>query len=321
MDEQKPKSKSQWKRLNKKGITRITVGGFKSIIEEKSIEVRPLTILAGANSSGKSGIMQPLLLLKQTLEATYDPGVLLLNGPNVTFSSSDQLLSHLNHGKFVEAFHIGIDVEMEETLTTYFRRSQNKGLDLEQTINSFEDQKYRLYLDMPQDEINQAFLSTLSGIVQDTLGLNSKVVLTRNRCFYTLAVRNWDGSTFPVPMTSEDLIGSSIRQVIHLPGFRGNSERTYPVTSVGSEFPGTFDNYVASVIDQWQKNDRNNKLIQVNRDLTRLGLTSKIVARRINDIQIELLINRFLRSDKEDMVNIVSACPICDGRDTGRCNH
>jgi hypothetical protein len=293
MIEQKPKSKSQRKQ-NRKGITRITVGGFKSINQERSIEIRPLTILAGAISSGKSSMMQPLLLLKQTLDAPYDPGALLLNGPNVNFSSSDQLGSRLNYGKFVEAFHVGIEVGMEETLTTYFRRSQTKGLDLEQTVNRSDDEKYRLYPDMPQDEINQAILSTLFGIVQDTLGSSSNVVLTRNRCFYTLANRNWDGSTFPIPLYSEDLGGRFIRQVIHLPALRGSPERTYPVKFVGSEFRGTFENFVASVIDQWQKNSKNDKLKQVNHDLARLGLTSKVVARRINDIQIELLANRFL---------------------------
>src|SRR5262245_11416068 len=73
-------------------LTSITVAGFKSIGPERSIEVRPLTILAGANSSGKSSIMQPLLLLKQTLEAPYDPGALLLNGPNVKFTRVEQML-------------------------------------------------------------------------------------------------------------------------------------------------------------------------------------------------------------------------------------
>ena len=68
------------------GITRLTVAGYKSIEQEQSIEIRPLTLLAGANSSGKSSVMQPLLLLKQTLEAAYDPGALLLNGPNVKFT-------------------------------------------------------------------------------------------------------------------------------------------------------------------------------------------------------------------------------------------
>src|ERR1700736_2030593 len=75
------------------GITRIAVEGFKSIVKKQSIEIAPLTILAGANSSGKSSIMQPLLLLKQTLEATYDPGPLKIDGPNVTFTSSEQFLS------------------------------------------------------------------------------------------------------------------------------------------------------------------------------------------------------------------------------------
>lgn len=64
-------------------IRAISVRGFKCFAAESRIEIRPLTILAGANSSGKSSIMQPLLLMKQTLEATYDPGALLLSGPNV----------------------------------------------------------------------------------------------------------------------------------------------------------------------------------------------------------------------------------------------
>src|SRR6267142_499309 len=74
-------------------ITEIQVAGFKSISDEQSIEIRPLTILAGANSSGKSSMMQPVLLLKQTLEAPYDPGALLLDGPNVKFTSVEQMLT------------------------------------------------------------------------------------------------------------------------------------------------------------------------------------------------------------------------------------
>ena len=52
---------------------RITVEGFKSISKPHTLDFRPLTLLAGANGSGKSSFMQPVLLLKQTLEAPYDP--------------------------------------------------------------------------------------------------------------------------------------------------------------------------------------------------------------------------------------------------------
>ena len=75
-------------------IERISVEGFKCIRERASIEFSPLTILAGANSSGKSSIMQPLLLLKQTFEAPLDPGSLLkLDGPNVRLTDARQCLS------------------------------------------------------------------------------------------------------------------------------------------------------------------------------------------------------------------------------------
>ena len=84
-----PHTKQQYK-----GISEISVRGFKSLSRESRIEVRPLTILAGANSSDKSSIMQRLLLMKQTLEASYDSGPLLMNGPNAKFTSADQFISH-----------------------------------------------------------------------------------------------------------------------------------------------------------------------------------------------------------------------------------
>ena len=74
-------------------ITALTVKGFKSISTEQRIDICPLTILAGANSSGKSSMMQPALLIKQTLESQYDPGPLLINGPNVRMTAFDQLFS------------------------------------------------------------------------------------------------------------------------------------------------------------------------------------------------------------------------------------
>ena len=46
-----------------RAIAEIRVAGFKSVRKEQSIEIRPLTILAGANSSGKSSMMQPLRIV------------------------------------------------------------------------------------------------------------------------------------------------------------------------------------------------------------------------------------------------------------------
>src|SRR5438093_5693482 len=104
------------------GITHLVVGGFKSIANEQRIEIRPLTILAGLNSSGKSSIMQPVLLLKQTLEASYDPGPLLLSGPNVKFASADQLLSRVAHENPSAAFRVAMRLNNGAFFETMFRQ-------------------------------------------------------------------------------------------------------------------------------------------------------------------------------------------------------
>ena len=47
----------------------IRVKNFKSVADSEDFELRPLTVLAGINSSGKSTLLQSMLLLKQTLES------------------------------------------------------------------------------------------------------------------------------------------------------------------------------------------------------------------------------------------------------------
>lgn len=51
---------------------------FKAFGETVTIPIRPLTLIFGANSSGKSSIFQSLLLLKQTLEEAKNPKTALL---------------------------------------------------------------------------------------------------------------------------------------------------------------------------------------------------------------------------------------------------
>ncbi len=309
MAEQKPKRQTAVK--NSEGITRLTVGGFKSIYPEQSIEIRPLTILAGANSSGKSSIMQPLLLLKQTLEATYDPGALLLNGPNVRFTSVEQLLSRVVGGRTVDGFHVGIEVGSRISVSTSFKKSEKKGFDVTETTYRFDQGRYHLYEGMSHDALQSLFS------IVATFGLRkgfiSEVALTRTRSFLTLSGQTEPAKedqamfTLPVPMPGWPVTNDYILHIIHLPGLRGNPERTYPITAVDSKFPGTFENYVASVIRQWQVEGESDKLEMVNHDLSRLGLAGKVVARAIDDTQVELQVNRLPSSGKdgtEDMVSI-----------------
>lgn len=67
------------------------VSNFKSVHEETELEFGPLTILAGANSSGKSTIIQSILLIAQTLAHKGGSRPIVLNGSLVSLGQFDDL--------------------------------------------------------------------------------------------------------------------------------------------------------------------------------------------------------------------------------------
>ena len=83
---------------------KISIQRFKSIDSVKEFQIENLSIMAGANSSGKSSLTQSLLLLKQTLESSSDD-VLYLHGPYV----QARQLSDLIHNHSTKGFSINLD--------------------------------------------------------------------------------------------------------------------------------------------------------------------------------------------------------------------
>lgn len=61
-------------------VDSIALENFKAIKSRLALDLRPLTILCGSNSCGKSSILQSALLLKQTTEAQGPGQVLVANG-------------------------------------------------------------------------------------------------------------------------------------------------------------------------------------------------------------------------------------------------
>jgi len=255
------------------GITRIAVEGFKSIAKRQEIEIAPLTILAGANSSGKSSIMQPLLMLKQTLEATYDPGPLKIDGPNVAFSRNEEFLSRNGQS---EPRRLRVGISAGDIFTFEFTFA---GLELTEQTYRVRDSSLTLRPTMSCEEIQEAangFGSTKPFAVE-------KLSVTRDRFLLNLRMSD---PPYPVSLLSPE---PAIQGVIHVPGLRGNQARTYLAPPVGKDFPGTFDKYVASVILAWQLG-QNGHYAALNADLQRIGLAESVSANRINDVAIELRI-------------------------------
>jgi predicted ATPase len=275
------------------GITRIAVEGFKSISKRQSIEIAPLTILAGANSSGKSSIMQPLLMLKQTLEAPHDPGPLLISGGNVKFTSSDQFFSRTaGLQKLVKRLSLEVTMAQSEFRVT-FSKGSKPSLEVLEETRVLKGTLVTVRPNMLSHEIRQVVGKAYP------FGDNPDLVfsIVPNRFFLDVYVQ----SSPPFRLSAG--IEPWIQGVIHVPALRGSSSRTYAAPGAGPNFPATFDYYVASVIESWQT-EKSTEGDSLNNDLRFLSLAQSITARRLTDVEIDLQVNRLPNGASEDMVSI-----------------
>lgn len=305
------------------GITEVRIRGFKSLggEEDHRIQIRPLTLLAGANSSGKSSAIQPLLLLKQTLESGFDPGPLRLHDTHVRFTLPDQILWHSAGQKPVKEFRIGLELDGSSHLRSVFRleKTRRRG----KAASDFKliameyakgGDSFVLQPGTEHEEIVR-FVGPLEDMRKEFEGSTKGSWhwrVRRHRCFFGLELFDPSGqsadsySLFPGPLTPAAAFEDRLLEIIHVPGLRGNPTRSYQTTAVGKMFPGTFESYVASIVSHWQENDRN-RLKELDKALGSLGLTWKVRAEEIDATQVELKVGRLPHAQQggaQDLVNI-----------------
>lgn len=117
-------------------LTRIRLENFRSWKDTKDISLRPITGLFGANSSGKSGLIHSILLLKQTAESADRGNVFNFGGKTAQVEMGD-FASVLNrHEKDCQlGISLGWRTEREVKITDTFKsrevtRSKDVGFDV-----------------------------------------------------------------------------------------------------------------------------------------------------------------------------------------------
>ena len=280
------------------GINRISVAGFKSLIHEHSIELRPLTILAGTNSSGKSSMMQPLLLMKQTLASSYDPGALLLNGAHLRFTSVDQLLSRQGKRQLRDSFSIALGIGSMDLKVNYQARKkpgfQVDSMEVTQKMVSSGQLKSIISDRMTRDDIVNLFHDDVAE--PDIASWD----VSRDFCFLEVLGFRKKGVPFAFSPT---FVVREINRLIHLPGLRGNPERTYTTTAVDELHKicrGTFETYTASILNDWQESSDTEKLLILGEQMKLLGLADKVKTKQINDTEVEVFVSRTMNGNSED---------------------
>lgn len=64
-------------------LTSVSLKNYKSFMDLESLEIKPLTLLCGTNSSGKSSILKSILMIKQTTEKETPYNKLAFSGKYV----------------------------------------------------------------------------------------------------------------------------------------------------------------------------------------------------------------------------------------------
>lgn len=100
-------------------LRRMDLNGFKCWRKKASFKLRPLTILTGANSSGKSSVIQAILMAAQTVQSSSHESSVVLNGPLARMGSFHDVVSE---GKTSMGFAFELDVKAQDAAFIKKRR-------------------------------------------------------------------------------------------------------------------------------------------------------------------------------------------------------
>lgn len=104
-------------------INKWILDNFKSIDKEKELKFRPLTIFTGANSSGKSTVLQSILLVTQTIQSSNASRSVVLNGTFKKFGSYSDVVNKRDLNKNIEiGFTLDDNSEGNNPRSAFLRR-------------------------------------------------------------------------------------------------------------------------------------------------------------------------------------------------------
>ncbi len=88
-----------------------SIENFKPIVNSGELQFAPVTVLAGRNSSGKSSLLQSILMIAQTLSNQIPDRALLPNERIVQLGTFEDILSILSNTR---TFRVGFELEIDD---------------------------------------------------------------------------------------------------------------------------------------------------------------------------------------------------------------
>ena len=187
-------------------ITHVRMKNFKSWKDSGEVKLAPLTGFFGTNSSGKSSLLQMLLLLKQTAERSNADEVIFFggNGSLVNLGSFDEVI----HGHNVdEPLELGFGCKFQDPLKIrIIQRPNDYPNSILVNVPSFN---FKTIMKQKEGELNiEDFSYQTSSFNLEIVPHESTVYLGRERIGESSEIKNCYG----VPASEESRFGKILKQ-------------------------------------------------------------------------------------------------------------
>ena len=234
-------------------IHKISIKNYKAFLEKQSIEIKPITVLIGKNSSGKSAITKLFTLFENSLSGKIKSPILLENnGVELGVDFRDLV--------FNKTFSLGIEFEI----------SFEDNSELSVTINEYEYEKIILKWKYKKGETDYNFIYNRNKkLYEDTQGcffninfngfipekiINISTKESINIDFSNLAIsidyigpfRKFPSRTFSISGNIVDKIGVEGENAYNLIG-QSKLKKTDLIKNVGKWYSKYFDNWELDV--------------------------------------------------------------------------
>lgn len=144
-------------------LRKYKVSNFKAFGKPDAMPVRPITLIYGPNSSGKSTIVQSLLLLKQTLEEAINVDTVLLPIGNLVNLGEYSDFIHKHDGHQELSYEIFFDLNITSEPDEETEKNNNLFLKVLENFDCMQV-NFSLYFN---DVINQVSISSIEIYLKD----------------------------------------------------------------------------------------------------------------------------------------------------------
>ncbi|PVZ70660.1 DUF3696 domain-containing protein [Pelagibaculum spongiae] len=277
-------------------FTRIRLKNFKAWKDSGDIRLAPVTLLLGENSSGKSSILQSLLLMKQTFESTNQDVHLNLGGDDsdlVDFGSFKGLVNRGCSGNCEISLSIG-EINGVEHLNASFSITSDEGravLDKAacngSEMRAFGFNGFEIKNDIAGYTIRETGTNEKAAIAHDDLSHLLKISTEAKR---TNEINS--RSVLAAVIDTDFFLTISAHGIVYLSAYRSRLKRFYYQGQKGFHTVGINGEHAIPLIISSLSNDSGTDLIDfLSYWLNKMGVADKIEARNAFG-SYEILIHR-----------------------------